>query len=566
MTTCAILLVASLSFVSAKPSSSSPYDPETHVAKGSRGCGSESPYRRGTTSVATGTYAGVEWTYRIYVPTSYKKNTPMPLILQHPGWGMTASSEEAGAGITGYAESKGFISVTPQGGNDNRHAGGPWYSWNAVGTTQSPGAAGATCTSEANFPSYCYKSCSPCTDKPQCHWTTCHETVTPTGTGRTDTGGFIPSLYNTLESQLCIDTTREYAAGESNGGMMTYQLGVDLASRLAAIVPQFGSFHKGYAMAPLVGVPVMDIHGTSDTTVPANVSLSGDGYYYTTTHEIFNGGAYSTGWKKANGCTGTPSHYKTNYDGIQSLWCVLEGECPGGDVVRCSYNAGHNWFHNGGEDNGGLVTDFLLKFTKLSHIGFGLSDGDQFEEKLPAPGDVLTDIRVIAGGAVDDPSLAPEPVWPEQTLKSESKGHYGNPSTGCLQDEDAVPAGTGHTCAPKIGVSVNNSALPTPHCKLGGVSPSANGCPMDAHVSQSSMAWPICLAKGISGDPYSNGEFHCLLVCPCEAGKIGSSGECGSHSHSHCPSGARCERGDLRKRDQGVCTYSIHKDGDSLVV
>ena len=42
----------------------------------------------------------------------------------------------------------------------------------------------------------------------------------------TQVGGFIPGLYNTLESQLCIDTTREYAAGESNGGIMTYQLGV----------------------------------------------------------------------------------------------------------------------------------------------------------------------------------------------------------------------------------------------------------------------------------------------------------------------------------------------------
>jgi len=105
-------------------------------------------------------------------------------------------------------------------------------------------------------------------------------------------GGYIPSLLNTLESQLCIDTTREYIAGESNGGMMTYQVGVDLASRVAAIAPQFGSFHRGFKLAPPVAVPVMDIHGRSDTVVPANVSLSGDGYYYTPTAQIFEG------WKK----------------------------------------------------------------------------------------------------------------------------------------------------------------------------------------------------------------------------------------------------------------------------
>jgi poly(3-hydroxybutyrate) depolymerase len=149
-------------------------------------------------------------------------------------------------------------------------------------------------------------------------------------------------LYDTLESQLCIDTTREFASGESNGGMQTYQLGVDLHQRLAAISPearrhappharlvlrvactheeaasggahaadafgvfhicaQFGSFHRGFAMAPKTGVPVLDLHGSADTTVPANVSLSADGYYYTTTKEIFEGGKYSSGWKKANG-------------------------------------------------------------------------------------------------------------------------------------------------------------------------------------------------------------------------------------------------------------------------
>merc|ERR1719401_482543 len=133
---------------------------------------------------------------------------------------------------------------------------------------------------------------------------------------------------------------------------MTYQLGVDLAHRLAAIAPQFGSFHRGFNMAPPVGVPVLDIHGKSDTTVPANVSLSGDGYYYTPTREIFGGNAYSKGWKNANGCSGPSRHYPTRYDGIKDLWCVSEGSCVGGDVVRCAYKGGHNWFNGGGPDYG----------------------------------------------------------------------------------------------------------------------------------------------------------------------------------------------------------------------
>jgi poly(3-hydroxybutyrate) depolymerase len=536
-----------------------PFNADTHTAVKSSGCGKKSPYKLGTTSSVQAVYGGVTWTYRIYVPKNYNKDLPTPLVLQHPGWGMDAKSEEKGAGITDFADSKGFISVTPQGMNDNNNYGGPWYSWNAVGSTQSPGPAGATCTSAANYPSYCYTSCKPCTDKPQCSWTTCDNTVTPTGTGTKHVTGFIPSLYDTLEEQLCIDTTREYAAGESNGGMMCYQLGVDLASRLAAIAPQFGSFHRGFAMAPTEGLPVIDLHGRSDTTVPGNVSLSADGYYYTPTSEIFDGGKYSTGWKKANGCTGSASHYATSYDNVKKLWCSLEGKCSGGDVVRCAYDGGHNWFNGGGKDNGGIVTDFLLAWTKPSHAGRGYKQGEPM-----GPGNLLQNITIydpsLGGG---DPSEAPAHQWEETVLKPAKGGHYGNPAHGCLDDEDVIPAGSGHVCAPKIGSTVSDSSPPTPKCKIGGVGAFDNGCPVDADVTDA-KAWPICLAKGKSTDGYMSGEFHCLLVCPCQTGQT-VGGECSAESHEHCPAGARCERGELRKRDQGVCTYPPSAF-DSLVV
>jgi poly(3-hydroxybutyrate) depolymerase len=275
---------------------SRPYDAATHQPLASTGCGKQTKLPRGSSKQMTGTFGGVEFTWRIHLPKDYDENTPHALIVHHPGWGLSASAEEAGAGISILSDSRHFISVTAQGPGDNTHGGGPWYSWNAVGTTQSPGPAGPTCTEKADHPAFCYTSCehgdgyetyasyasygelpNKCGDEPQCWWTTCHETVTPSGTGR-DVGGFIPSLLDTLEDTLCIDTTREYASGESNGGMMTYQLGADLGHRLAAIVPEFGSFHRGFNMAPLEGVPVLDLHGTNDDTVPANYSLSGDGY------------------------------------------------------------------------------------------------------------------------------------------------------------------------------------------------------------------------------------------------------------------------------------------------
>ena len=105
-----------------------------------------------------------------------------------------------------------------------------------------------------------------------------------------------------------------------------------------------------------------------------------------------------------------------------------------------------------------------------------------------------------------------------------------------------------------------NSCLP-PRCRLGGAAPHANGCPTDAAVVKQSKAWPVCLAKSpdASPDPYGNGHFHCLLVCPCEEG--GSDG-CGARSHEHCPRGARCQRGELRNVAHGVCTYP-HDDEET---
>ena len=171
--------------------------------------------------------------------------------------------------------------------------------------------------------------------------------------------------------------------------------------------------------------------------------------------------------------------------------------------------------------------------------------------------------------------------------------HYGNPAYGCRDDEDEVPVGSGRACAPVMAVRTTGAALhnttaddgrrranashdgrvvgdadgdadgdtgsvtpPSPLCRLGGTAPSANGCPTDAQVLRHSRAWPICLAKGVikgERNPYANGHFHCLLVCPCEGGSGGAA--CAAASHTHCPHGARCERGELRNRGQGVCTY-----------
>ena len=73
-----------------------------------------------------------------------------------------------------------------------------------------------------------------------------------------------------------------YATGFSNGGIMAYQLAIDYPHLFSAVAPVEGSVHLGYYLSLQSQNPapisVLDIHGISDTTIPANHTLS-EGYW-----------------------------------------------------------------------------------------------------------------------------------------------------------------------------------------------------------------------------------------------------------------------------------------------
>jgi polyhydroxybutyrate depolymerase len=92
-------------------------------------------------------------------------------------------------------------------------------------------------------------------------------------TSEDNPNGFLPSLFDWMEANFCIDTAREYSTGMSNGAMMSYQLGSSLSTRLAAIAPVAGSYHVGFLQPPSRCVPMLDIHGTGDDTIPSNLSV-----------------------------------------------------------------------------------------------------------------------------------------------------------------------------------------------------------------------------------------------------------------------------------------------------
>lgn len=160
---------------------------------------------------------GVDREYRLYVPPAHDGVTPLPVVLDFHGLTSTAEQQALLSNLEGLAGVEGFIAVHPQGSRDP-----------VTGNT---------------FFEFGYG-----------------------GTGVDDVG-FVADVLDRLEATLCVDTTRIYAMGMSNGGFMSSRLACDLADRIVAIAPVAATDHPDDC-APSRPVPVLAFHGTDDTVVP----------------------------------------------------------------------------------------------------------------------------------------------------------------------------------------------------------------------------------------------------------------------------------------------------------
>ena len=123
---------------------------------------------------------------------------------------------------------------------------------------------------------------------------------------------FISDLIDHLEATRCVDPTRVYVTGVSNGGGMTALVGCMLASKVTAIAPVAGGYARLPQCEPSQPVSVMEMHGTADKTVPYNgQSKTGAG------------GAmrYVKEWVDRDDCSGDPvirklSSTVTRYDWV----------------------------------------------------------------------------------------------------------------------------------------------------------------------------------------------------------------------------------------------------------
>ena len=137
-------------------------------------------------------------------PQDYDYETPVPLILYMHGWGGDASEGDAFAST---ARKKGIATAALEGGGP---AG--WQSWNAGGSSSSPGPRGATCKpGSTDYCSYYAETCA-CAESDGCWWTTCE-----------DSTQVLLDALEAVKKMLCVDLDQVWAAGCSNGAMMVYE-------------------------------------------------------------------------------------------------------------------------------------------------------------------------------------------------------------------------------------------------------------------------------------------------------------------------------------------------------
>ena len=162
---------------------------------------------------------GIYRNYRLYIPAMYTGTSARPLIINMHGYTSNASQQQIYSNFMPIADTANFLMVYPNG----TFSSGQQY-WNAG--------------------------------------------LYATGV---DDIGFISHLIDSLKAQYNINLNRVYATGMSNGGFMSHTLACELSNRITAIASVTGSIFTtqyGSYCHPTRPIPVMQVHGTSDPTVP----------------------------------------------------------------------------------------------------------------------------------------------------------------------------------------------------------------------------------------------------------------------------------------------------------
>ncbi len=207
-----------------------------------------------------------------------------------------------------------------------------------------------------------------------------------------DDVGFVSDLIDTISAMFNVNPQRVYTCGMSNGGFQSYRMACELSHRIAAMASVTGvlSDSTAFYCNPTRKMPVMQVHGTNDATVPytglPGLSLSVDGTV--------------NFWINLLGCSTTAIETdlpNTNLTDLSTVTTYRYNNCPGGNEVLFYKvtNGGHTW-PGAAIDIPGVVTNrdidasleiwkFFEKFTLSGPVGIENSTPLQSIQLTPNP-------------------------------------------------------------------------------------------------------------------------------------------------------------------------------------
>ncbi len=160
-------------------------------------------------------------THWIHVPPKYDAKQPAAVVLALHGAIMDGKLMELYCGLSKTADKHNFVVIYPNGTGPN----GLFLTWNAglfPGELRNKGV---------------------------------------------DDVKYLGKVLDDVGGSVNVDPKRIYAAGLSNGAMMSYRLASEMSDRIAAIAPVAGTIAVA-KYEPKRPVPVVHFHGTNDALVP----------------------------------------------------------------------------------------------------------------------------------------------------------------------------------------------------------------------------------------------------------------------------------------------------------
>jgi polyhydroxybutyrate depolymerase len=242
---------------------------------------------------------GARRKFRIHLPPCYDGCRPLPVVLVYHGMSANAWMAQRFIKMDETADRCGFITVYPDGSGFSLLKG-----FKAGGSTL--------------------------------RW----------ADRKPDDVEFAHAILDHLEENLCVDSSRVYATGLSNGAMMCYRLAVEMPHRIAAIAPVSGTLGTEVC-PPSCPISVLHFHGTCDPMLPMtgpNSKTLSFLTFHSTAHTLQM-------FASAAGCQGAPvvEDLPDQYDDGTRLRRHTYTDCVDGiEVVLIEIiGGGHQWPQHG---------------------------------------------------------------------------------------------------------------------------------------------------------------------------------------------------------------------------